>query len=308
MLSRRVLRIKAMQVLYTYFHSDKMELKEVKTILKRNIHETYRLFLYQLYCIYRIAGYINRDAEIKASRLLPQPGDDEVSMALLDNYIIQWLREESGLSDQIVKEKLDSNYDEQLIRSAFKSLSESSEYDAYNSSPIRSEKEEQDIVVNLYRMSMIENELFLDHLKDIFGNYEDDDDVVGKMVMKFIQTSKDLEIEPEELDKSLEFAWSIVEPAIKFNDENQELIRPKLVNWELERVSRIDRLLISMALAEVMHIESIPIKVSINEYLEIAKQYSSPKSKDFVNGVLDKIVKEQKEAGKIHKTGRGLIE
>ena len=111
----------------------------------------------------------------------------------------------------------------------------------------------------------------------------------------------------DDLAESIEFAKVLLRRTVLDRKNYTELIAPHAVNWKIERMSEMDRLIMDMAITEWLNFEEIPIKVTINEYLDIAKAYSSEKSNAFINGVLDKILSDLKESGKIHKSGRGLI-
>ncbi len=147
----------------------------------------------------------------------------------------------------------------------------------------------------------------------MFPNWQDDVDVVAQFILRSIDKynpdSQKLYFPmPETYEESFSFGKDLIAKTLEREEEFAEMIKDKLLNWELERIATIDMILMKMALAELLWFPYIPVKVTINEYIDISKDYSTPKSKEFINGILDKLTHTLKEQGNIQKRGRGLVE
>ena len=205
--------------------------------------------------------------------------------------------------------------DEDNIPQLYKKLTESAEYKAYlNNGTEFNVEADKAIITFLLNNIIIEDEVFSSDMEELFTNWLDDAEYVVEAVQEVIQKSKNelkLHLEKGNLkDKFKEltqFGIDLFNETANNKKEHQKLIEPKLKNWEADRLAIVDVILIRMAVSEFLYFPSIPIKVTINEYLDIAKEYSTPKSKDFINGVLDSLMRDLKSSDQLNKTGRGLL-
>ena len=174
-------------------------------------------------------------------------------------------------------------------------------------------EEDKEIIQFILRKVFQSNKDLENHLSELFINYDDDDALLLHIICKYIDTfdleKKDTFFQSMDIwEEEKKFAMDLLAKTIQQNDELIALIQPKLKNWEMDRVAILDLILLKLAVCELKYFPTIPVKVSINEYIDISKLYSTPKSKDFVNGVLDKVKNELLEKGEIKKFGRGLVE
>ncbi len=311
MLSRRNLRVKVMQFIYAHERGAFTGVPAARHALLQNINQTYETGLYILFFIRRVARYTLKEAEMRASKHLPTAEDLSFSTRLAENEVVQELEEHKLFNTELQKNKVQLIEFDDADRKFFRELAATDEYKKYIGLPTPTPKDHVKILRFLFSKVLLESEVFTQHLEEQFPNWIDDQQVITFRLNDFLDHYSigktlnkigDLSIEPDDRD----FVNELFQYTLHHQEEFSTLIAPKLENWDLERIAILDMIIMKMALCELLYFPIIPVKVTINEYIEIAKQYSTPKSKDFVNGVLDKIMKELKESGAIKKSGRGL--
>ncbi len=341
MITRRSVRIKAMQYIYAYeitlqdsavnggtlMSGDTSSVTKKKTTiappalssfqnyLEKSISSVKDQYLYLLLHLREIANFVETDAKVKASKFIKKETDVNFNTKLLSNVLVQYLNNNALFQLEIKNANTISHIDENSIRQLYKKLVESEAYNDYlNNGSDFNVDEDRNIISYLLNAIMLEDEIFLANTEECFTNWMDDAEFVVEAVNEVIQKSKNelkLHFEKNSLkDKFKEinqFGIDLFNKTISHKLEHQQMIEPKLKNWDTDRLAIIDVILIRMALSEFLYFESIPIKVTINEYLDISKEYSTPKSKDFINGVLDALMRELKDADVLQKTGRGLL-
>lgn len=301
-----------MQVLYAAHLDGDLPFSKAKNKLHQYIHQSERLYIYFIYCIGQVAEFINEDIRIGEDKLILSK---DVDTSLLSNLLIRSVLEDGVFQKQIKDEKLGYLLEEDLVKKTYYKLKESIRYKEYIDKAEKSEQDDRKIVQYLIKKILLKSSLFKSNLDDNFINWTDDRELIINLVLELFSklpykegtqvSSHMVKISKEE---TVEFSESLLRWAQYDSEEMDEMIKPKLKNWDPDRVTTIDMLLMKMAICELIYFETIPVKVSLNEYLDISKKYSTPKSKDFINGVLDKILKDLKEQGRINKTGRGLLE
>ncbi len=320
LLSRRSVRIKVMQVLYTHEQSPDIVFTALEKSLTQNVHSAFRLLIYNLFFITKTAQYAVEDAGHKSSKHLPTEADKNFSVRIFHNPIIQKIILDENFKRILRHEKLTLLPPDDYFRTLFKAFEDTSAYKNYileQNPPIEEDKR---LILYLYRKVLLLNELFTAHLDDLFNNWHDDQtiienqlalliDKIATQVEKEIIKGNEKQIKfPEEMTDEQEFANALLNRTYYNEEYLSGLITPKLENWDAERLAQIDLMLMKMALAEMLYFPKIPLKATMNEYIDIAKSYSTPKSGEFINGILDKIMKELKDQGLLKKEGRGLIE
>ena len=227
---------------------------------------------------------------------------------------------DQGFKSTIAREHFDLLCEKDYFKIWFKSLEDTSAYKNFIPLETTTTEDELKMVLYLYRKVLLQNELFTHHCEDTFRIWNDDHYVIEAQVAKLIEkisqnaasekNGKDAKqiFFPSQMKEEHEFAEELLNRTFYNNDYLTTLIAPKLENWDKERVAHIDMLLMKMALAEMLYFENIPVKATINEYIEVAKAYSTPKSGEFINGILDRIKNELTASGLLKKKGRGLIE
>lgn len=313
MLSRRNVRIKVMQTVYAHTHDQEKTVERLEKTMLENINSFYRAFLYNLYVLSRTAEFVIKDVQIRAGKHIPSAEDNFLSVQLFHNPIIQHLVGIEELYKEMRREKLDNRIEEDYFRQFFQALKKTPEYNSYSHKENPLLPEDKEMVSFLYKKILYPNETFQQHIEDVFPGWLDDKDAIYHSVMNTIESlspdQKSFVINrSKETREEKEFATHLLRTTLHHETELDELIAPFLENWDKERLAVMDFILMKMAVSEMLYLPEIPVKVSMNEYIELAKIYSTPKSGEFINGILDAIMKKLKEEGKILKEGRGVKE
>jgi transcription antitermination protein NusB len=313
MLNRRNARIKVMQLLYGYWHTQDIEINELHSNLEKQFDQSYDLFLFCLLQIREIAYYAIKDVDIKQSKYLPSEEDQKASPKIAESPIIQNLLENENFNILCKRKGLNQLIDIDITKKIFNELSATNTYKRYIGINEGEQPTGLEIIQLLFSTILMQDEDFDNLLETNFPVWLDDEENVIQAIEKTIPTLES----PDFLKKVMRitkmgevknFAGELLQKTIEHRDKVEHLIDPKLENWDLDRIALMDMLLMHMAITEILDFPTIPIKVTMNEYIDISKYYSTPKSKEFINGVLDKVMKEMKAENKIHKEGRGLKE
>lgn len=315
MLSRRNLRIKVMQVLYAHLMGKELEIGKLEKILVSRIEKAENLYYIYLLYLVEICNYSIVDASKKASKYIQTESDKNVSTALAHNEVLALFKNDYNFLHPIDDRGLNGFVDSALVKKLFKKLIESEKYKDYVAKESKTMEDEVEILRYIVKKVIGSSEELDDMLEQHFINIADDHFVALQSIQKKLKDFKENSKEEflrdflllNKSDEDIEFSLELLKKCILHEDEFEALVQPRLKNWELDRVAVIDVILIKMAICEMKYFNSIPLKVSLNEYIDISKEYSTPKSKEFINGLLDKIMKDLKDNGEIKKTGRGLI-
>lgn len=315
MITRRSVRIKAMQYIYACETANSTDVRHFEQNLQKSIYSVKEQYLYLLLYIREIANFAEKDAQIKSSKYIKSVDDKNVNTKLLSNFLIQFFNNDAPFLKEIKALNILSLIEEEDVRRLYKKMVETPEYQAYlNNGKEFDLDEDKQIVAFILNHILFDDDSFLDHSDELFINWNDDAEFVVEAVNDIIHKSKHelkLHLNRQNLkDKMAEiskFGIDLFNKTIEYKKENYKLIEPRLKNWDSDRLATVDIILMRMALSEFLYFPSIPIKVTINEYLDIAKEYSTPKSKDFINGVLDALMKDLKDKDLLNKTGRGLL-
>ncbi|HUM51447.1 MAG TPA: transcription antitermination factor NusB [Chitinophagales bacterium] len=315
MITRRSVRIKAMQYIYACETANSADIKHFEQNLQKSIFSVKDQYLYLLLFIREIANFAEKDAQIKSSKHLKSNDDKLVNTKLLSNFLIQFLNNDAPFLKEIKALNILSLIDEEDVRRLYKKMLEAPQYQHYlNNGKEFDIDEDRKIVLFMLNELLFEDDTFIDHSDEIFINWNDDAEFVVEAVTDIIQKSKHelkLHLNRQHLKEKMaelsQFGIDLFRETVEHKKENYKLIEPRLKNWDSDRLATVDIILMRMALSEFLYFPSIPIKVTINEYLDIAKEYSTPKSKDFINGVLDALMKDLKDKNLLNKIGRGLL-
>ncbi len=308
MISRRNIRVKVMQTLYAV-ESQLAEGGEGKRtaaadpvrLLQKHFDQTQQLLIYQIHFLTAIARYAEIDARNRASKHLPTKEDLSVNTKIAGNELL-WKILESPSWKQAVKETKPESIDNpELVRKLYLELVETEKYQQYIAIQGRDKKEEKDILEYIYTELMLPNEVFTSYVEEHFTNWDDDADMLSQLILNFL--SKPAQFNFQELlgKEKWQFAKGLLETTLDKKEVALEYIRPKLKNWDPERIAVLDMLLMRMGVCEFLYFETIPPKVTINEYIDLAKEYSTQQSGQFVNGILDNIHKDLVRDNKMHK-------
>ncbi len=303
-----------MQTLYAYFqHSGESSLKKSEQELQFSINKAFDLYHYLFLLLIDLADYAESRIDIARQKKIPSLEDLNPNTKFIDNEIIRQVRNCDQLLRYIQIKKLSwVNYPE-LIKGIYSILLESSDYKVYLSETNRSYEEDKNFICNLYKNIFAQYEPLYQNLEEQSIYWNDEPEfiigIIIKTIKKFKKSDTDgsLLMELYKSDDDKEYPKKLLRKVLMNHAEYRALIEKYSKNWDIERIAFIDILLMQMAIAEAIEFASIPVKVTLNEYLELAKYYSTAKSSVFLNGILDKVFIQLKEENLIKKTGRGLI-
>ena len=312
MLNRRHIRIKVLQAFYAFFQSNNEDVLKGEKELFHSIEKIYDLYVY----ILMLFPSLKRQAliqieEAKRSEYLRQD-IDILKTGFIDNQLVDII-EQSKVLQKISKDRKinwEGDVENDLTKKIFKEVYQTDNYKNLLQSESNSFNDDKDALVQLYKKEICNLEK-LHHFFDEKSIYwQDDLDHVSSMILKTLKSiteNQELEILPLWKEDEYEFTQNLFRKAVLQKEENDALLQTYSKNWEKERLATMDSLLMNLAMTEALEFSSIPIKVTLNEYIEISKFYSTPKSNSFINGILDRIFEDYKKDGKLVKRGRGLI-
>ena len=315
MLNRRHLRVKVLQVLYAYQQSENKDVKIYEKALIQSVESVYEMYIWLLSLLVEVADYSSISTGERANKFLPTKDDLNAVDQLENNLFIKSLQANPEYIDGVKKFKVDWSFDPEIRRSIFIALKSSPEFQDYIALENHSLRTDKDLIKHIFKKLILKSPGIEEVFEEKFINWPVDKDVLKAMVAKTFKNfdsdrpdeNKLAELCPN-WDEDRPYILDLFKKVVAFEKEYQALISQKTKNWDSERIAIMDTLLMRMALVELVHFPQIPIKVTMNEYIEISKEFSTPKSNSFINGILDKILADLKTSGKVRKTGRGLIE
>lgn len=291
-----------MQTLYTLEAQEgNMKPGEPLRILQRHFDQSGQLLTYLLYCIMEIARYAETDSRVRASKHLPSEEDLNVNIKLAGNEYLWKMLEDVSLKKALESDKPQLQENRELIRKLYNQLATTDEYRQYIRENGRDKKKEKGMLEFIFSSLMLPNEGFLAHIEELFSNWDDDGEMISQIVMGYIAKPGSVTIQEIISKEKRDFARTLLQTVIDKREVVLDLIRPRLKNWDPERIATLDMILMQMGVVEFLYFETIPPKVTINEYIDLAKDYSTPQSGQFVNGILDNIHKDLVREDKMHK-------
>lgn len=295
-----------MQTLYALETMEQSSIKPgtATRLLNEKLDQTCQIFTYLLYSVVQVAQYAETDAQTRASKHLPSAEDLQVNTKIAGNEFIYQITNDKGFQVNLEQWKMRQLTDTDLIRKLYNILVASDAYKAYIADDTRTKAGEKEILEYIYKEVLAKSELFIQHMEDNFLHWSDDEEMMAILLgnyfnkphlFNFLQL-----ISKEKLDYARELLLTV-------NDKKEyclELIKPKLQNWDPERIAAVDMLLMEMGVCEFLYFPTIPTKVTINEYIDLAKAYSTPQSGQFINGILDNILKDLEKESLVQKQDR----
>tara|TARA_B110000908_G_scaffold145167_1_gene175275 strand:- start:35 stop:931 length:897 start_codon:yes stop_codon:yes gene_type:complete len=298
-----------MQSLYSYFSTKEDNMPVAERAMLKHIEEVVELNLVIIALLIELVKHADNFFEEGKNKHLPTEADLNPNRRFVDNELIALIREDKTLMDRVGRVSgiwLKNDHD--VVRKLFTELFKSEQYTKYVSSESQGIDVDQRFIVNALNDIILSNELVHHILEERSIYWTDDLPFVAAIIMGQIKSQKSMNPISAFKDKTDEkFALKLFRNTINNNKEYEDIIVKFSKNWELERIAVMDQLFLKMAFAEILSMEDLPIKVSMNEYIEISKYYGAAKSKLFVNGLLDNVVKTYTREGKIKKVGRGLV-
>ena len=315
MLNRRHLRIKVLQMLYSYFNDeDSTDIQLAEKNLLNSIERIYDLYIYLLLSFPVVREVALNKQDERKKKLRPTKEDLYPNLKFVDNKIISLIIDSVDLSQLSENRKINWDNDEkrEIYRKIFIEIEKSEVYFEHMNNDEKGFEADRNFLIQLFKAEIANSPLIYDFFEDEDIHWMDDIDLACSMVIKTIKNTKEdtFDIMPlyKANDDEKAFICTLLKETIKKDAENELMIENLVENWEFERIAKMDVLLLKMAITELQCFETIPTKVSINEYIEISKYYSTPKSNVFINGILDKSVNLLFKENKINKSGRGLIQ
>lgn len=315
MFTRRHIRIKVMQSIYALQKDPEQTVADLKKNYHRQLQATYELYFVLYALLLHLFKKHKEQFKIKTQQEFRKRSSLENSQHLVNNKVLIFLENHTLLNTQLKRKKithweLHFEYVDQLLRN----LESKSFYKRYMEADSHTWESDRNFVLGVYKEVVAPNDPLFDFLEDQQLGWADDFSLVNTFVLKQLKRLDAKEPRslqypvPEEQQDEIQFGIQLLETAIGHQEALHREIEDKTPNWESDRMAQLDLVLLQLGVAELLFFESIPPKVTLNEYLEIAKDYSTPKSNIFINGVLDKLAKEFSEANRMKKTGRGLMD
>lgn len=314
MLNRRHLRIKVLQTLYAYFQSNEENYRKTEEELMQSVERIYDLYIYLLLTFSELKRISENILVDKKKKIRPSEEDLHPNLKFINNEVIGMLEENKELRRISEERKVNWVGDEtqEMFKKIYNQLKDSETFFEFMSNEQEGFEEDKAFVLELFRTEIANSEILYNFFEEKSIHWMDDIDLSCSMVLKTIKTVEKgevLDILPlyKKDDDEQDFIRQLLRKTISMNKENEELIDELTKNWELDRIAKMDIILMKMAITELQIFNNIPTKVTLNEYIEISKFYSTPKSNGFINGVLDKAIDRLQKEKKIVKIGRGLI-
>lgn len=313
MLTRRHIRVKVLQSIYAYKQTENPSIDIQEKFLHHSIGQMQDLYLLMLQLLLAVQDQAEDFLTRSQKKHFATALEKNPSRTFVDNKLLQVIATNSTFYDIIEKKNL--NYwalDSEYAVIIFNELKQLEWYNAYLSKSETTYKEDQDFVLKVFKEVVAPNEKLYEYLEDKRLTWIDDYPLVNtaivKMLNKLSEKNASSLLVPNlyKNDEDREYALQLFRKVILNEEKLNAQIEGKTPNWDQERIADIDLIILKMGIAEFLYFPSIPVRATINEYLEVSKEYSTPKSSIFVNGILDKLVKEFSDAGKLNKIGRGL--
>jgi N utilization substance protein B len=314
MLNRRHLRVKALQVLYAFFQSDETDVLKAQKEIMFSVERMYDMYLYLLLTLPEIQRAAENKIEERKKKFRPTSEDLNPNLKLVQNKIISQLESCKHLRKLSEERKVNwtGAVNQEIFRKMYLQIMESEVFFEHMNNGHTGFEEDLAFAVHLFKTEIANSSYLFHFFEEMSLHWLDDLDLCCAMVLKtlkIIPEIGDFKVFPlfKENDDEKEFILRLVKRTIEMDSENESLINELTENWELDRIARMDILLLKMGITELQTFSSIPTKVTLNEYIEISKFYSTPKSNVFINGILDKAISRLAKEKKIVKTGRGLL-
>jgi len=313
MISRRIIRIKVLQILYAFFTSPETSINNTEKELFFSLQKTYDLYHYLMALIIEIEKFAQDRIDLGLKKHRPTSAELAPNTRFVNNQLINQLKNNISLTKYLETSKLSWNDQDELIRKLYLALIDQDFYKEYMATAQSSYADDRKLVEDIFKYLILDNEDIESLLEEESIYWNDDLDFVVSMILKTFKKFKEFSDERQALlpmykdDEDRQFAKDLYRKVVLHHSDNVVLLKQHTVNWDIERIAFIDNLILELALSEFLYFPSIPTKVTMNEYIELSKYYSTEKSRNFINGILDKALRDLKKENKVLKAGRGLI-
>ncbi|AWH75321.1 antitermination protein NusB [Dokdonia sp. Dokd-P16] len=313
MLNRRHIRVKVMQTIYALGSKEHFDLQQEDKFTVESMNQMYNLYLLMLDLMVEVHAFAKAEQEKFSKKILATEEEKNPNTKFIQNQVLVKLADNAELRDEVSKRKLKNwRMNDEYVTLIYNELINSELYASYMEQEEADFKLDKKFLVAAYTEIIAPNDKLYDYIEDARLTWIDDIPMVNMAVLKRIGKMKPASPESMLLpvlfknDEDLLFGTTLLEKTVANEEFLSSEISANTPNWDKERIADVDMVLIKMALCEFLKFPTIPVKVTINEYLEIAKEYSTPKSSIFINGILDKLVKQYESEKRLKKEGRGL--
>ena len=307
MINRVLIRLKVIQVIYAYYQNGGKNLEAAEKELFFSLSKAYDLYKYLLLLMVEVTQFADRRIDNRRHKLRPTYEDLNPNTRFIDNAFMAQLMQNAQLEEFRANQKRTWDDEGDFVKHLFEKMEQTKAYQEYMSKDALTYEDDRELWRKLYRSTIAQNETIDEILEEQSLYWNDDKAIVDTFVLKTIKrfepdNGAEQELMPEyKDDEDKEFARKLLRTAIANGDAYRKLMENNAKNWDMERFAFMDILIMQVALAEIISFPSIPVSVSLNEYVEIAKMYSTPKSGSFINGMLDSIVNQLKSENKLNK-------
>ena len=314
MLTRRHIRIKVMQSVYSFSIGKQYKIDDEVKFFKKSIEHTFNLYLFLLSLIKSLHAYAEQQLETIQKHNIQNGNHFIILQKFAQNKVLIFIKEHESLSKHLNNKKL-INWDLEFkyLKELFKIVTSSAVFEAYMTLEKTTIADDLKLVSKIFKDHIATSNYLYDYIEDQRLTWIDDLPVVNTFIIKMlknIEVNKSQSLtfpKPSENQEDTDFGIQLLEKVIVNDEKLQKELLGKTPNWDKDRIAQLDNVILKIAIAELLYFPLIPSKVTLNEYLEIAKDYSTPNSNNFVNGVLDKLVKEFSQENRLNKKGRGLL-
>ena len=307
MINRVLIRLKVIQVIYAYYQNGGKNLEAAEKELFYSLSKAYDLYKYLLALMIEVTQFADRRIDNRRHKLRPTYEDLNPNTRFIDNAFIAQLMQNVQLEEFRANQKRTWDDEGDFVKHLFEQIEQTKAYQEYMAKEALTYEDDRELWRKLYRSTIAQNETIDEILEEQSLYWNDDKAIVDTFVLKTIkrfepENGAEQELMPEyKDDEDKEFARKLLRTAITGAEAYRKLMENNAKNWEMERFAFMDILIMQVALAEIFAFPSIPVSVTLNEYVEIAKMYSTPKSGSFINGMLDGIVSQLKSENKLNK-------
>lgn len=314
MLNRRHIRVKVMQTMYAFKGGESDDFSKDQKFLLFSIDNMYNLYLLLISLLIEVKKRAESDLQKKQNKHLATKEDKNPNRKFVNNQLLNLLFENVELKALLEAHKITNwELDEEYVDVVFKAIISSDLYKDYMKTRTSDFREDKEFIVDVYKEIIAPNDKLYEYIEDKHLTWLDDLPTVNTTILKLLRKTKTTapysyftpKLYKDTEDK--QFAVDLFKKTLLNKTAINEEIELKTQNWDADRIANVDYVLLQMAICELKNFPLIPVKVTINEYLEISKEYSTPKSSIFINGILDKLVKEYEASGELKKIGRGLL-
>lgn len=315
MLNRRLIRVKVLQAVYAYHQSEVKDIRSAKSFLRKSINGIEDTFINILQFPYDLFHFVKTNYNPADKHLKIKNESGSLFSYLSENKCLDLLTGHPKTKEIFTSSSYNWNKDSDFLFTIYKQIGESDWIKQFENTNSSDYSRSYEFLTTLYKYLIETSEDFNTKMEEISIHWQDEKIPVLKSIEKLLKSCSEedgsnisVPLISKDLDDDMDYSEKLLEITTKNHDKFEDLIAKRTPEWDSERIARIDLFIMIMALAEFMEFPNIPVKVTLNEYLELAKIYSTPQSSKFINGILDKLLNELKKEGKVIKQGRGLVE